>query len=67
MPIAKTSVLSLLRELMMMLTVVHFEYHNGLMMIRITVIDSVAQPWGIVFQSEEMISNVNRCTGRWGA
>lgn len=65
MPIAKTSVLSLLRVLMMMLTVVYFEYHNGLMTIRITVIDSVVQPWGIVFQSEE-ISNVNRCTCELG-
>lgn len=50
----------------MMLTVVHFEYHNGLMTIRITVIDSVVQPWGIVFQSEQMISNVNRCKGGEG-
>jgi len=55
-------VTQLLRELMMMLTVGHFEYRNRLMTIRITVIDSVVQPKGIVFQSEDMISNVNRCT-----
>lgn len=50
-----------------MLTVAHFnEYHNGLITIRITVIDSVVQPRGIVFQSEDMISNVNRCTAVGG-
>lgn len=39
----------------MMVTVVHFyEYHNGLIPISITVIDSVVHPQGIVLQSEEI-------------